>query len=83
MVIIFLDYNDLKKKKFLELINLYKNYNVLKNLVFNADFKIDADGKKEILNSIISSNLKRENISNNFKLIKNSGYFIRKVKIKI
>ena len=80
----FLEHEDLKNKKKISrlLINLCKNYKVLKNLVFNADFKIDSDGKKRILKSIISSNLKKKSISNNLKFIKKSGYNIRKVKIE-
>ena len=58
----FLEHEDLKNKKKISrlLINLCKNYKVLKNLVFNANFKIDSYGKKRILKSIISSNLKKK-----------------------
>ena len=80
----FLENDDLKNKKKVSqlLINLFKNYKLLKNLVFNADFKIDSDGKKRILRAIVSSNSKKNIVFNNFKSTKKSNYHIRKVKFK-
>lgn len=78
----FLDYQDLKYiNKISKLIlNLYKNYNLLKELAFKSNFKIDSNGKKRILEAIISPNQKKNKIFEKKKLIKSSIYSIRKVK---